>query len=250
MENNPAKEWSMAIVEWQKDGTVAVVSMNNGENRHNLAFAQAMVKTMDAALADKEVSALVLRSSDAKCWSLGVDLEWLMQRFQAGDLDSIKAFLYGMNDVFKKLLLVPVPVIAAINGHAFGNGAILSCACDFRLMKTDRGYFCFPEVDLGIPFLPGMLAFIKKAMPYDKFNELVLTGRRAGAHELAEHHVIEKACADEQALMAEAMAYARGFQKKRGIFAEHKRRLHKHIMTIIDNEDPPYIESLSLMVQD
>jgi ATP:corrinoid adenosyltransferase len=80
--------------------------------------------------------------------------------------------------------------------------------------------------------------------------ELVLTGRRAGAHELAEHHVIEKACADEQALMAEAMAYARGFQKKRGIFAEHKRRLHKHIITIIDNEDPPYIESLSLMVQD
>lgn len=240
----------MAVVEWRKDDKVAVITMNNGENRHNLAFAQAMNTVFDEVVADKEITAAVLRSGDAKSWSLGVDVEWLMQRFQAGDSDSIKAFLYGMDDVFKKLLLVPIPVIAAINGHAFGNGAILACACDFRFMKADRGFFCFPEVDLGIPFLPGMIAFVKKAVPYYKFNELKLTGRRAGAIELAEHHVLEKASPDETALMQDALAFAKGFNKKRGIFGEHKRRLHKHIIEIIDTENPAVIESLQLMIAD
>lgn len=240
----------MAIVEWKKDDKVAIILMNNGANRHNLAFAQAMLAVFDEILADREISAVVLTSSDEKNFSQGVDIEWLTQRFQAGDTASIKAFMYGMNDVFKRLLLMPVPVIAAINGHAFGNGAIISCACDFRFMKSDKGYFCFPEVDLGIPFLPGMIAFVKKAMPYYLYNDLKLTGRRVGAVELAEKHFLEKASPDQESLMRDALAFARGFGKKRGIFGEHKRRLHKEIIAVMDTEDPVYIEPLNLMVAD
>jgi len=165
-------------------------------------------------------------------------------------MDIIRKFMYEMNSVFKKLLLLPVPVIAAINGHAFGNGAILSCACDFRFMKSGRGYFCFPEVDLGIPFLPGMIAFVRKAVPEYKFNEMKLTGKRVGADELAAHHIIEKACPDADAVFAESLAFARTFHKKRGIFGEHKKRMHRHIVEVIDTEDPNYIEPLNLMVAD
>lgn len=240
----------MAVVEWKKDEKVAILCMNNGENRHNLAFSQAMLAALDEIESDKEVSAVVLTSNDAKSWSQGIDVEWLMQRFQAGEAEAIKRFLYGMNAVFKRLLLFPVPVIAAINGHAFGNGAILACACDFRFMKADRGYFCFPEVDLGIPFLPGMLAFVAKAVPHYKFNELKLTGRRVGAAELAEHHVIEKASPDAATLLQDALAFAKTFNKKRGIFGEHKRRLHQHMVDVIDTQDPPHIESLKLMITD
>ena len=238
----------MPIVEFTLEGTVAVITMNNGENRQNLAFAQAMEKALDEALAETSVTAIVLTSAGDKYFSAGVDLEWMMDRFSNNALDDMRSFMYGMNAVFKKCLLAPVPVIAAINGHAFGNGAILSCACDFRFMKSDRGFFCFPEVDVSIPFLPGMVAFVKKAIPYYKFNQMKLTGKRVAAPELAEHHIIEKACADKAELMAEALAFAKAFNKKRGIFGEHKRRLHKHIIEIIDKEDPEYIEPLDLMM--
>jgi len=240
----------MSIVFWEKDEGVAVIKMNNGQNLQNLEFAVAMNTVIDEAVADESIQALVLTSADKKFFSNGIDVQWLGDQFSAQAYQRIKDFCYGMDKVFKKLLLAPFPTIAAINGHAFGNGAIIACACDFRFMKADRGFFCFPEVDLSIPFLPGMDAFIEKAVPQYKLNELKLTGRRATAPELAEHHIIEKACDNQDHLMAEVLAFARFFQKKRGIFAEHKHRMYKHIIAIIDNENPEHIEALNLMIQE
>lgn len=238
----------MAVVEWKKDGTVAIITMNVPENRHNPSFAGDMLQALDEIEADTEIKAVVLASSDKKNWSLGIDLNWMMDRLGKNDTQAIKDFMYLLNKLFKRILTIPVPVIAAINGHAFGDGAILVCTCDFRFMRSDRGFFCFPEVDINIPFLPGMLAQMKKAMPYWKLEELVYSGKRAGGRELEECHMVMKACEGEEALMNEAVAYARTFTKGRKIFYEHKWRLNRHIVEIIDKEDPAYIEPLNLMI--
>ena len=243
-------ETTMPIIYWEKSDSVAVVTMDNDENRHNPDFADAFNAILTTIQEDTSVTAVVLTSKSPKFWSLGIDVDWIGTQMQNQSFENIKGFMYGMNEVFKKILLFPVPVIAAINGHAFGNGAILACACDFRFMKADRGYFCFPEVDLGIPFLPGMIEIIKKAIPHYKLNELKLTGKRAGADELQAHHIIEKASPDGEALMEDALVFAKGFKKKRGIFAEHKKRFHKQIINAIDNEDPAFIEPLFLFVSD
>lgn len=239
----------MSVIEWKKDETVAIATMCNGANRQNLEFAETMNRVFDEVLSDTTISSLVITSSDEKNFSQGVDVEWMIGRLAEKDLDSVKGFMYGMNTVFKRILTMPIPVIAAINGHAFGNGAIISCACDFRFMRRDRGFFCFPEVDISIPFLPGMLAFIRKAIPEYKFNELILTGKRVTADELERHHIIEKSSADITELNSDVMAFARTFQKKRSIFAEHKKRMHKSIIDIMDQEDPQFI-GLKLFLED
>lgn len=239
----------MSAVEWKKDGTVAIVTMNTPENRHNPDFAAGIIKALEEAEADPEIKSVVLTSVDAKNWSLGIDLTWMTGCMAKNDLQAIKDFMYTLNAMFKKILLCPMPVIASINGHAFGDGTILACCCDFRFMRADRGYFCFPEVDINIPFLPGMLAIMKKALPYYKLEELVYSGKKAGAKELEEAHAVVKACENPEETLKEAVAYARTYQKGRTIFWEHKRRLHKHIIAAIDNEDPEFIEPLNLMVQ-
>ncbi|MEM6391005.1 MAG: enoyl-CoA hydratase/isomerase family protein [Pseudomonadota bacterium] len=237
----------MTIIEYELRGKTALITMANAENRQDLAFADAMLAALDRAEADKAVKSIVLWSSDEKNWSQGVDLQFLNLALREGRQDEVRAFMYKMNAVFSRLLLAPVPVIAAINGHAFGNGAMLACACDFRFMRADRGYFCFPEVDVSIPFLPGMIAFVKKAVPYHRFNEMKLSGRRVGAPELEADHVITKACPDAEATLEAALDYAAGFTKARGIFGEHKRRLHGHIIEVMETEDAPLIEALKLM---
>ncbi len=237
----------MAIVDYETKGKTAIVTMNNAENRQNPAFAKAMLDAIDSAEADRTIKSMVITSSDEKNWSQGVDLNFLNVALKEQRHEEIKAFMYDMNKVFSRLLLAPFPVIAAINGHAFGNGAMLACACDFRFMRSDRGYFCFPEVDISIPFLPGMIAFVKTAVPYYRFNEMKLTGRRVTAEELVQDHVIEAACPDAEATLEQALEFAAGFNKARPIFAEHKRRLHKHILQVMKDEDEPLIEAMKLM---
>lgn len=238
----------MSILEWKKDQTVAVITMTAGENRHNPDFTAAILKAFDEIEQDESVSSVVIASNDAKNWSQGIDLQWLMAVFNNKDYPAIKDFMYGLNKIFKRILLYPMPVIAAINGHAFGDGAIMACACDFRFMKSARGFFCFPEIDINIPFLPGMICLVKKAFPYYKLEEAVYMGKRYGAEELEAHHVIVKACPDDEALMRETLAFARQFTKKRPIFGEMKRRYHQHIIEVMDREDPEYIEPLKLIV--
>jgi len=240
----------MPVVKWKKQDNIAIVEMCNGPNRMNQTFSNAMNQCLDEALGDVGVQAVILTSTDEKNFSQGIDVEWVGGTLAAGDNDAVKSFMYGMNEVFKRLLLFPVPVIAAINGHAFGNGAILSCACDFRFMRKDKGFFCFPEVDVSIPFLPGMIGFVRKAIPEYRFNQMLLSGQRMTAPDLEASNVIVKACDGQEALMEEALAYAATFAKKRGIFQELKKRIHKELVRIIDEEDPEFIDTLQLFIAD
>ncbi|MEM0977943.1 MAG: enoyl-CoA hydratase/isomerase family protein [Pseudomonadota bacterium] len=237
----------MTVVTCEVQGSVAVITMDNGENQQDLAFAQAMMAALDAAEADKGVKAIVITSPHEKSWSTGVNLGWLMAAMNEGRHDDVKAFMLGMNDVFARLLTIPVPVIAAMTGHAFGNGAMLACACDFRFMRTDRGYFCFPEVDVSIPLLPGMIAFVEKAIPHYRLNDFVLTGRRITAEELAAEKILEGALPSADETFKAAMEFAGTFKKARGIFGELKQRFHKDVLEVMENEDAPLINAMKLM---
>jgi enoyl-CoA hydratase/carnithine racemase len=237
------------IIEWEKDDAVAMIILNNRENRHNPAFARAILDAFAEIEKDESIYAVVITSSDEKSWSQGIDLPWIMNVLANREFQTIKDFLYGLNAIFKKILLFPMPVIASINGHAAGNGAILACCCDFRLMKADRGYFFLPGVDINISYPPGIQEIIKQAFPYYKLEEAILTGKRYDAKELEEHHVIIKACDDAEAVLRESIAFAKTFKKKRSIFGEMKKRLNKHIIAAIDNEDSAYIEGLDIFKQ-
>jgi enoyl-CoA hydratase/carnithine racemase len=239
----------MSLLSWQKVDSTVILTLNNGENRHNPTFLAEILAALDEIEADKSVHALVIASSDSKSWSQGIDIGWIMPAFTENRHQDIKDFLFGINKLFKRVLQYPLPVIAAINGHTFGNGAILACACDFRFMKASRGFFCFPEVDINIPFLPGMLAIMKKAFPLHKLEEAMLTGKRMGALELVEAKVVFKACENDDELLTEALTFAKTFAKGRPIFGEIKKRHNKAVVAAIDHEDPPYIESLAIFMQ-
>lgn len=240
----------MPVVDWKRHDSIAVIRMKSEENFHNPAFTRDMLQVLEHIVIDENVTGTVITSLDEKNWSLGIDVKWFSERYSEQDFQSIKECLYAINEVFKKILTLPVPVIAAINGHVAGNGLVLACACDFRFMRADKGLARFPEVDLGIPFLPGMIKVTKKAMPFYKFVELKYTGKKITASELEAHHIIFKACADKDALIYEAMNFAMSLNKKKSTLSEMKRRMNRGIIAVIDNEDPEYIESLSFLGRD
>lgn len=232
----------MAMAEYALDEHVAIVTLTNGENEFTPEFINALLDIFDEIEAKTEATTLLVKSAHEKIFSNGIDLKWLVPVIQKGDNQAAKAFFYLFNRLFKRTLTLPITTIACINGHAAAGGAIWACAFDFRFMRSDRGYFFFPEVDLGIPFLPGMLALLKKAIPFYKMEEMHHTGARLTAEMCAEHHIITRAC-HLDALFDETLAFAKGQNKRRAILGEMKARLYKDIVHAIDVEDVPYIES-------
>jgi enoyl-CoA hydratase/carnithine racemase len=232
----------MSAIEITQDQHVAILTLNDGENRFNPTFLDLFLDALDSVEADTQATTLVVTSGHEKIFSNGIDLEWLVPVIQSGDVPAAKKFFYQLNRLFRRVVTYPLTTVAAISGHAFAGGAILSCAFDFRYMRSDRGYFCFPEVDLGIPFLPGMNALLKKAMPYYMVEEMTFTGVRLTAAQCEAHHIIRKACHTD-ALMNEAMAFASAQNKRREVLKEMKARLNKEIVEAIDVADVAYIES-------
>ncbi|MCP3951051.1 MAG: enoyl-CoA hydratase/isomerase family protein [Desulfobacterales bacterium] len=232
----------MSPVEYTIDENVAIVTLNDGENRFNPDFLTAFLGVLDEIEQDTEALTIVVTSSHEKIFSNGIDLEWLVPVIQNNDIDTAKAYFYQLNTLFKRLVTYPLLTVAAISGHAFAGGAIMSCAFDFRFMRSDRGYFCFPEVDLGIPFLPGMNALLDKAIPRYKMEEMEYTGCRLTAEECEKHHIVTKACHQDD-LMNETLDFAKSLNKKRSIIQEMKLRLNQRIVKAIEVKDVPYIES-------
>ena len=174
----------MALFEYQLDDHVALVTMNHGENRFTYDSLDAFEGLLEEIEQKTRATVLLVKSAHEKIWSNGIDLEWLLAEMGRNP-EAGTRFPERLMQFLRRLLTYPLITVAAINGHAFAGGAIMACAFDFRFMRTDRGYFCFPEVDIQIPFMPGMDAILKKALPNPAgpggaIDRQTLHGRGAG----------------------------------------------------------------------
>lgn len=97
------------------------------------------------------------------------------------------------------LIDLPLPVIGAVNGHAFGGGLEIALCCDF-LYANEQARFAFPEVTLGI--MPGMggTQNLSRALGERRAKELIMTGRPFSAAEALEWGLLSKLATPDQVL--------------------------------------------------
>jgi enoyl-CoA hydratase/carnithine racemase len=190
------------MIDLRREGDVFVLHMDNGENRFNADSVDAIHAALDELDAQPGPRALVTVGED-KFFSNGLDLDWMMDEARPTSPN----FMDGVHRIFGRILFNEAPTAAAINGHAFAGGAMLAMAHDHRVMRNDRGYFCIPEVDLGLPLSPGMSATLAARMPATVLHRAVVTGRRWNAEEMVANHIAEDQVPGTEVL-ATALAWA------------------------------------------
>ncbi len=151
------------------------LSLGSDENRFSPDALAGIRESLDRVTASEDPIALQVTAS-GKFFSNGLDLEWLQAH--AGEW---QAYIAQVHDMLSRMLVLPVPTVCAINGHCFAAGAMLALACDYRVMRTERGFFCLPEVDINIPFTPGMSALIQSKLSARSALDAMATGRRFDA---------------------------------------------------------------------
>jgi enoyl-CoA hydratase/carnithine racemase len=180
----------------QQDG-VFVLTLGDDENRFSPDWLKLVHAHLDEVVASP---APLVTSATGKFYSNGLDLDYLM-----ANPDQLQGYVADVQELFARVLALPVPTIAAIPGHAFGAGSMFAMAHDWRVMRTGRGYFCFPEVDINIPFTPGMAALIQAKLTPQAATTAMTTGFRYDAEAAVAAGILDGA-AEEADLLVTAIA--------------------------------------------
>lgn len=209
----------MGAMHIERDGAVAVLHLTEGENRFTPAFLAEAHAALDEVEAMDDPVALVV-TGEGKFFSNGLDLDTL-----TGGGDGVLAYLASAQELLARVLELPLPTVAAINGHAFAGGGMLALCHDHRVMRADRGFFCLPEIDLGLPFSPGMQALITSTLPATTAREAMVTGKRYGGAEAAAAGIVAAAVPEDEVLPAAVALAASQAGKPRATLATIKQHL-------------------------
>ncbi|KAL3763083.1 hypothetical protein ACHAW5_010711 [Stephanodiscus triporus] len=161
--------------------------------------------------------AIVDGPAASRFFSNGLDLEWMMRvgadadadadaggrrddgsRKGGGVGDAVSEMIESFNsDVLARILTSPYRTVAAINGHCIGAGLFLALSCDYRIMRTERGYIQWPEARLGMRLTKGFAELSKAKVVVgpgchrDVLREGVLGARRYDPSEAAECGIVD-----------------------------------------------------------
>ncbi|MFC3965118.1 enoyl-CoA hydratase-related protein [Nocardia jiangsuensis] len=176
------------------EGGIAVLTLGTDENRFSPDWLDTVAAHLDAV---ERAAVGLITIGTGKFYSNGLDLEWLL-----ANGEHAQEYLARVQELFARILTFPMPTVAAVNGHSFGAGAMLGLAHDYRLMRADRGYYCFPEVDIDITFTPGMAALIQAKLTPQAALTAMTTGHRFGAGDALAAGLVDGTAAEPELLTA------------------------------------------------
>jgi enoyl-CoA hydratase/carnithine racemase len=198
------------------------------ENRFDPEWIDAVHTLLDEVESTEGPAALVTTAT-GKFYTNGLDTDWLF-----ANLDKITWYLDRVHTLYSRLLDFPMATVAAVQGHAFGAGAMFATAHDFRVVRGDRGFYCLPEVNLNMPFTIGMSALVNSRLPKQTAVEAMTTGKRFGGADAVAAGIAELAVGEEELLPA-AIERAAALTSTRGKnLAGIKRSIHGDVLAALN----------------
>lgn len=192
----------MALVEIERCGGYAVVTMNRPEamNALSAALRSGLARAFDALEADPDVRVLILTGAGKRAFTAGLDLREL----GAGESSLTEAV--EQEDPARALGRFTGPVIGAINGVAITGGFELALACDV-LIASENARFADTHVRVGVMPGWGLSQRLSRAIGISRAKELSLTGNFLDAQTAAAWGLVNRVLPAE-ALMPAARQLA------------------------------------------
>jgi enoyl-CoA hydratase/3-hydroxyacyl-CoA dehydrogenase len=215
----PDEEQPGEVVKLETRGDVAIAWLANGQMN---SVAPSVITDLGAVYAKVKSSgarALVIASSNPFLFSAGADIKAFTQMDAAGG----EQLLHEAHALLREIETGDVPVIAAVNGLAFGGGNELAMACDVRIAARSA-IFGQPEIKLGI--IPGFggTQRLPRLVGENKALEMNLIGDPIGAEEAFEFGLVNRVVVDHE-LFDTALAWARKLAEQAPLAVEQVKKV-------------------------
>ncbi len=159
-----------------KESDIATIFLNRPDvhNAMNEKLMKELTDCFKKLDKDKDTRAIII-TGNGKSFCAGADLNWMKSMVAYSKEENIKDSNLLL-DLYESIYSCSKPVIAKVNGHAFGGGIGLFAACDIAIAVPDCK-FAFSEVKLGI--IPAVIStYISRRMKISDMRRLFVTGER------------------------------------------------------------------------
>lgn len=208
----------------ERHDAVFVLDLGDDENRFHPDWLTGIESALDEIAKTDGPHALVT-TARGKIWSNGLDLEWL-----GDNPEQFTPYGLRVQALFARVLTLPYVTVAALQGHTFAAGAMLSLAHDLRIMRADRGFWCLPEADINIPFTPGMSALVQSRLTPQTAHEAMVTARRFGGEEAYARKIVDHAVPEPDVLSTAITLAAAQVSKAGPTLETIKTRLYAPVL--------------------
>ncbi|MES9969055.1 MAG: enoyl-CoA hydratase-related protein [Candidatus Thiodiazotropha sp.] len=174
----------------------------NAETFKELAYA------LESVAGDAEARVLLITGAGEKAFVAGADISEMQAMTAVEAMELSQTAL----KVFRQLELLPIPVIALVNGYCLGGGCELALACDW-IIASENAVFGQPEVNLGITPGFGGTQRLSRLIGPARAMEMILSGRQVKADEALAWGLVNHLYPQDR-LMQEALAMAELIRQK------------------------------------
>jgi enoyl-CoA hydratase len=175
--NHSANDLSFQNIVSEKKGAVGLITLNRPSVRNalNRQLMTELCSALTSFESDQGIGAAVITGGSV-FFSAGADIK------EMSDKTMVEAYLGDMGRLWDKVASYPKPLVAAVNGYAFGGGLELAMACDIIVCSEDAK-FGQPEINIGIMPGAGGTQRLPRLVGKNRALEMVLTGKPIDARE-------------------------------------------------------------------
>ncbi len=208
LKDTPMADAPQFVLE-ERHGPVVLISLNQPDRYHVLSYLLRvqLAEAMDRAEADETVRAIVLTGTGQKAFCAGGDLKEMTDpalRPQPKSPEESRKAGFAT----ERFRITTLPVVAAVNGVAYGGGASLATNCDIRLASA-TATFRFPGSEMGL--VVGAAA-LPRLVGAARAKELIFTGRAFSAQEAYQWGFVNEVYAPDE-LVPRALEMAQTIAK-------------------------------------
>jgi len=190
------------IIYEKKEG-VAIIRFNRPQvlNAMNRQLWTDLEAALEDAKFDERIKVVII-TGEGRAFSTGADLKESKDR----TLEQYREYLENLQEVSRRIIRYPKPIIAAVNGYALGSGYELALACDIRI-AAESAKFGSPEAKVSSSVTGGAMRLLQDLVGPGKAKELLFTCEFIDGKEAERIGLVNKVVPDDR-LMEEAMAMA------------------------------------------
>lgn len=179
----------------ERQGKVALLRVESGKvNAIGPSFVAGLNGLLDG-LRDAGAAVIVGQGS---AFSAGLDLPALIDL----DQNAMRRFIDDFNAIMLRIFELPIPLVAAVNGHAIAGGCVLALQADLRIAADRDSRIGLNEAQLGIG-LPGVvLETLRAQVPASSLAPIAVEGRLFSPRQALDHGLVHEVVAEADLLPA------------------------------------------------